>query len=224
MMKLDRHAASRTVNPSLLQARSASRVKHEEAEMEATVENIEAQRTIALRNLLTRARSLEIARVPEPAVSGPTEVEASPPDEMDFAREQEQKETEAHLKDRRWARFSAIDAAFERLRLGQYGLCQECGDEMTLERLRAVPFASYCLDCQHERESKAAPESCTAESLFPAPRIDPGESNLTENHATEGAPARQRPSLKARRGRRVKRALGVRAISSDGAKDSRRAL
>ena len=130
----------------------------------------------------------------------------NPPDEMDFASEQEQRETEAQLKERRWARFSVIDTAFERLRLGQYGVCEECGDEISLERLRAVPYALCCLDCQHERESKTVPEASTVATFFPAAGIEPGESNLSENHAADGAPARSRSSLAARQDRSVKRA------------------
>jgi RNA polymerase-binding protein DksA len=174
--------------------------------VETTAENTEAERVIALRKLLARARSLEIARDRTPDVSGPIELEANPPDEMDFASELGQKETEAQLKERRWARVSAIDAAFERLSSSEYGLCKECGDEISLARLRAVPFASSCLDCQRERERRPVPEAFNLGSLFLAPKIDLGESNLIENHATDSAPARRRPSLKVRREGRVNRA------------------
>ena len=178
--------------------------------MQSAVENAEARRRIALHNLLTRARSFEFARFLEPGASAPTEVEVNPRDEMDVAREQEQMETEAHLKEHRWARLSAIDAAFARLHLGQYGLCEECGDEISLERLEAVPFASYCIDCQQERESKTVPEDYTSESFSPAATVELGASDMTESHATGSARARQRLSPESRRGKRVERAFAVR--------------
>jgi RNA polymerase-binding protein DksA len=137
-------------------------------------------------------------------------VEVNPRDEMDVAREQEQMETEAHLEEHRWARLSAIDAAFARLHLGQYGLCEECGDEISLERLEAVPFASYCIDCQEERENKTVADAYTAESFSSAATIQLGASEVIESHTTANAHARQRMSPKSRRGKRVEGAFEVR--------------
>jgi DnaK suppressor protein len=177
--------------------------------MQSVVENAGAQRRIALRNLLTRARSFEFARVLEPSASGPTEMEVDPRDEMDVAREQEQMETEAHLKEHRWATLSAIDAAFVRLHLGQYGLCKECGDEISLERLKAVPFASHCIDCQQKSESKAEAEDYTTQSFSPA-AIELGASDIADSHSTGSAHTTLRPSPKSRHGKRVGRAFAIR--------------
>ena len=46
-----------------------------------------------------------------------------------------------------------IDAALARLDTGRYGRCAECGEEIAASRLKAVPFAVRCLDCQEARES-----------------------------------------------------------------------
>ncbi len=45
-----------------------------------------------------------------------------------------------------------IDAALARLREGNYGICQDCGTEMDEERLRIVPFAIRCVECERRRE------------------------------------------------------------------------
>lgn len=45
-----------------------------------------------------------------------------------------------------------IDAALERLEEGTYGYCYECGQEIAGQRLRALPFAERCRDCEEERE------------------------------------------------------------------------
>src|SRR6186713_2244487 len=46
-----------------------------------------------------------------------------------------------------------IDAALRRLEDGSYGDCFECGEEIAEARLRALPFAVRCKDCEEARES-----------------------------------------------------------------------
>lgn len=45
-----------------------------------------------------------------------------------------------------------IDEALRKLKEGTYGICEECGDEISEERLKILPFAIYCTDCQEKRE------------------------------------------------------------------------
>ncbi|MGB3410000.1 MAG: TraR/DksA family transcriptional regulator [Microthrixaceae bacterium] len=49
---------------------------------------------------------------------------------------------------RQTAQLAAVDRALDRLRLGVYGTCEECGDEIPEERLEAVPIAVLCINCQ----------------------------------------------------------------------------
>jgi DnaK suppressor protein len=46
-----------------------------------------------------------------------------------------------------------IDAALRRLEENTYGNCFECGDEISGARLRALPFAVRCKDCEEARET-----------------------------------------------------------------------
>jgi DnaK suppressor protein len=46
-----------------------------------------------------------------------------------------------------------IDQALVRLEEGTYGHCQECDTEIPSARLRALPFAALCRDCQAETET-----------------------------------------------------------------------
>ena len=46
-----------------------------------------------------------------------------------------------------------IDAALRRLNEGSYGDCFECGDEISEARLRALPFAVRCKECEEARET-----------------------------------------------------------------------
>lgn len=45
-----------------------------------------------------------------------------------------------------------IDDALERLKHGQYGRCDDCGDEIAPNRLRYIPFAVRCKDCEEKDE------------------------------------------------------------------------
>ncbi len=45
-----------------------------------------------------------------------------------------------------------IDEALARLEQGTFGFCTECGAEISERRLRALPFALRCKDCEEARE------------------------------------------------------------------------
>ena len=51
---------------------------------------------------------------------------------------------------------SRVNEALGRLEAGRYGFCYECGDEISEARLRALPFALRCKDCEEEREQAEA--------------------------------------------------------------------
>jgi DnaK suppressor protein len=61
-----------------------------------------------------------------------------------------------------------IDEALRRLDSGSYGQCVECSQEIGEARLRALPFARLCRDCQEEQEERVASEreSRAAEGQF----------------------------------------------------------
>lgn len=45
-------------------------------------------------------------------------------------------------------RISLIEAALERVENGTYGVCERCGKKIADARLKALPFAQYCISCQ----------------------------------------------------------------------------
>ena len=67
--------------------------------------------------------------------------------EVDFALMQMKSET-----------LAKIDEAMQRLEHGTYGNCTECGSEIAEARLKAVPFAALCRDCQERVESRGEAE------------------------------------------------------------------
>lgn len=67
--------------------------------------------------------------------------EADIQDEIEFALIQMKSET-----------LNKINDALARLEQGDYGNCFECGEEIAEKRLRALPFAVRCKDCEEARE------------------------------------------------------------------------
>ena len=55
-----------------------------------------------------------------------------------------------------------IDAALDRLEEGYYGYCYECGEEITNQRLRILPFAARCRVCEEVRETELTRERVLA--------------------------------------------------------------
>ncbi len=56
------------------------------------------------------------------------------------------------LMEMRNRRRQSIDEALIRLQEGTYGMCAECGIEISEKRLQAVPFAKLCVECQARTE------------------------------------------------------------------------
>jgi len=109
----------------------------------------------ALKKLLAKERADTLARVKELMREQQGSGAPPPADEMDVARSLAEVETHAALFERAQERLGAIDAAIARLGAGVYGTCARCGDEIPIARLHAVPFAQYCVDCQHEVNAEA---------------------------------------------------------------------
>ena len=47
-----------------------------------------------------------------------------------------------------------IDDALKRMEEGAYGACQQCNKPITMSRLKAVPYAALCIQCQRDKERK----------------------------------------------------------------------
>lgn len=110
-----------------------------------------------LGKLLARAREEALARVRVLRKEEQDDAVELPADDLDVARSLEDIETDAGLIERYEYQLKAIDAALSRLERGRYGICEKCKEEIPIERLKAVPFAAYCIDCQKKRSERRRP-------------------------------------------------------------------
>lgn len=60
--------------------------------------------------------------------------------------------TRAALRRHLEIRLREVEAALRRMEEGTYGICQACGRPIDVARLKAIPFAAFCLECQSKRE------------------------------------------------------------------------
>jgi RNA polymerase-binding protein DksA len=77
------------------------------------------------------------------------------PDPADEAQEETLARLLAALDDAGKAEIVAIDRALERIAIGEYGRCAECGEPIAWARLAVVPSADACLRCTKERERRS---------------------------------------------------------------------
>ena len=82
--------------------------------------------------------------------------EQSKGDVVDFALDAAQDEISSQLAEVESRELANIERALERIRDGEYGLCDHCGGNIPLARLQALPYATSCIRCQRELEKIGA--------------------------------------------------------------------
>ena len=70
----------------------------------------------------------------------------------DTATETYDRELDYTLEENSEQILAEIDAALKRIEEGTYGICTNRGEEISEERLEALPWATLCIDCARDRE------------------------------------------------------------------------
>lgn len=73
-------------------------------------------------------------------------------DVLDAAADTVQDELNSQLIEVEARELAAIDEAIARMNQGIYGKCDGCGKSIPLTRLRAIPYATDCIDCKRRAE------------------------------------------------------------------------
>ncbi len=76
----------------------------------------------------------------------------------------EERERTSETRHRLVSRVNRLAEALERVRAGDYGICEVCGDPIAAGRLLAIPEATTCVTCQDaaERRDRRVPERSAA--------------------------------------------------------------
>lgn len=75
------------------------------------------------------------------------------PDATDRATQEEERIKLLATRERSIAKLRDINIALEKLETGEYGYCEDTGDEIGLKRLMANPMARLCVEAQERREN-----------------------------------------------------------------------
>jgi DnaK suppressor protein len=101
------------------------------------------------RNLLLKKRQELLAsakRAPEALATS-----LQTPDEVEFAIKTAQQDLTATTAELWSQMLKEVEGALKRVAGGTYGACEGCGEEISPNRLKAIPWARYCLTCQELR-------------------------------------------------------------------------
>jgi len=70
------------------------------------------------------------------------------PDPVDLAVQNYSKNVMLAVSENETRQLQMIDEALQRIEDKEYGLCQNCSNPIQPKRLKAIPWARYCLNCQ----------------------------------------------------------------------------
>jgi DnaK suppressor protein len=100
--------------------------------------------TEKLEDLLNRA---------DETVSGMTTPRENFPDPTDRASLEEDRNFMLRIRDRENKLIKKIKRALERIENDTFGICETCGEDITLKRIKARPVTAQCIDCKTKEEA-----------------------------------------------------------------------
>jgi DnaK suppressor protein len=76
------------------------------------------------------------------------------PEPADRAALESDRNATLRIRDRERKLISKIEAALQRIEDGIYGVCESCGEAIGVERLRARPVTTLCIQCKADQEAE----------------------------------------------------------------------
>ena len=74
------------------------------------------------------------------------------PDEMDLASSEYLQSFTFRLRGREKVFLDKIEKALRKIEDGSFGICEECGEEISIKRLEARPETTLCIRCKEDQE------------------------------------------------------------------------
>jgi DnaK suppressor protein len=75
------------------------------------------------------------------------------PDPSDRATLESDRNFTLRIRDRERKLINKIKDALERIETGTYGICEDCGEDISEPRLKARPVTTLCIDCKKKQEN-----------------------------------------------------------------------
>ena len=86
-------------------------------------------------------------------VSGMTTPRENFPDPTDRAALEADRNFMLRIRDREHKLIKKIKKALDRIENGTFGICESCGEDITLKRMKARPVTSQCIECKSKEEA-----------------------------------------------------------------------
>lgn len=123
------------------------------AKQHATKSTVEELGGIEIvRRLLTNQRDEILAMYEHDVKAGQEASDEGSDDIVDRANNAYSRELLFSLSDAERHTLLRIEEALKRIESGTYGVCINCSNEIRPGRLKAMPWARYCIDCQELAE------------------------------------------------------------------------
>jgi len=95
----------------------------------------------------------ELLSQADDTVSGMTVPKENFPDPTDRASLEADRNFMLRIRDREHKLIKKIKLALERIENGTFGICDTCGEEISIARLKARPVTTQCIDCKTKEEA-----------------------------------------------------------------------
>jgi len=95
----------------------------------------------------------ELLSQADDTVSGMTTPKENFPDPTDRAALEADRNFMLRIRDRESKLIKKIKEALERIDNGTYGICDSCGEDISIKRLKARPVTTQCIDCKSKEEA-----------------------------------------------------------------------
>ncbi|MBW2238858.1 MAG: RNA polymerase-binding protein DksA [Deltaproteobacteria bacterium] len=86
-------------------------------------------------------------------VSGMTQPKENFPDPTDRASLESERNFMLRIRDRENKLIKKVRKALNRIEKGTFGICEECGENISIKRLKARPVTTQCIDCKTKEEA-----------------------------------------------------------------------
>ncbi|MBT3386387.1 MAG: RNA polymerase-binding protein DksA [Desulfobacula sp.] len=108
------------------------------------------------RNLL-KDRLKELLSHADSTVTGMTKPKENFADPTDRASHEAERSFELRIRDREHKLIKKIKKALVRIENETFGICESCEEDISLERIKARPVTTQCIDCKtHEEDLEKA--------------------------------------------------------------------
>jgi DnaK suppressor protein len=99
--------------------------------------------------LLTKAKELSKAAVSKDEIAIEQTAEV-----LDAIQRTADRELALDSLSRNWRTAALVTQALQRIEKGVFGICAECEEPIMEKRLKALPWAKYCITCQEKADHR----------------------------------------------------------------------